>query len=104
MVNETRFQYERQNENHYPNSTARTISVSGDFTGGGYTGQVYRDHATRLELHNVTTLSHGAHAIKFGMRLRDGRDANFTDANFNGSITFDSYTKYQAMANGLAQG
>jgi Carboxypeptidase regulatory-like domain/TonB dependent receptor len=104
MVNESRFQYERQNENHYPDSTARTISVMGDFQGGGYTGQVSRDHATRLEFQNLTTISHGAHAIKFGTRLRDGRDANFTDSNFNGSIAFDSYTSYQAMANGLAQG
>ena len=104
MVNESRFQYERQNENHYPDSTARTISVMGDFQSGGYTGQISRDHATRLEFQNLTTISHGAHAIKFGTRLRDSRDANFTDSNFNGTITFDSYAKYQAMANGLAQG
>jgi hypothetical protein len=104
MVNESRFQYERQNENHYPDSTARTISVMGDFQGGGYTGQISRDHATRLEFQNLTTISHGAHAIKFGTRLRDSRDANFTNSNFNGTITFDSYAKYQAMANGLAQG
>lgn len=104
MVNESRFQYERQNENHYPNSTARTISVSGDFTGGGFSGQISRDHATRLEFQNVTTISHGAHAIKFGTRLRDGREANFSNSNFNGSIAFNKYTTYQAMANGLAQG
>jgi hypothetical protein len=104
MVNESRFQYERQNENHYPDSTARTISVAGDFQAGGYTGQISRDHATRLEFQNLTTISHGPHAIKFGTRLRDGRDANFTDSNFNGSIAFDSPTAYEAMANGLAQG
>ena len=40
MVNETRFQYERQNENHYPDSTAPTITVMGDFSGGGYSTQV----------------------------------------------------------------
>jgi hypothetical protein len=34
IVNETRAQYERQNENHYPDSTARTITAQGDFTGG----------------------------------------------------------------------
>jgi hypothetical protein len=103
-VNESRFQFERQNENHYPDSTARTIGVQGDFTGGGYTGQVYRDHATRLEFWNITTLSHGAHAIKFGTRLRDGRDANFTDSNFNGSFSFASSSDYLNMANGLTAG
>ena len=103
-VNESRFQFERQNENHYPDSTALTISVIGDFTGGGYSGQTSQDHTTRLEFQNVTTLSHGTHAIKFGTRMRDSRDANLTNANFNGSFTFDSSASYLAMANGLAAG
>ena len=113
-VNETRFQFERQNENHYPNSTAATILAKGDFTGGGYPGQEYRDHAVRLELWNITTLSHGAHAIKFGTRMRDSRDANLTNGNFNKSFSFSSATVnnkqytpgqvYAAMANGLASG
>jgi hypothetical protein len=108
-VNESRFQYERQNENHYPDlaypdPAARTISVTGDFTGGGYPGQKSQDHATRLEFQNVTTLSHGTHAIKFGTRMRDTRDANLTNSNFNGSFTFDTAASYEAMANGLAAG
>ena len=103
-ANETRFQYERQNENHYPDSAARTVSVTGDFTGGGFSGQQSRDHATRLEFQNITTLTHGAHAIKLGTRMRDTRDANYTNANFNGTFTFDSPASYEAMANGLASG
>jgi hypothetical protein len=103
-VNESRFQYERQNENHYPDSPDRTISVQGDFTAGGFSGQESRDHTTRLEFQNLTTLSHGAHAIKFGTRIRDSRDANLTDANFNGAFTFANYEAYLAMANGLAAG
>jgi hypothetical protein len=101
-VNETRFQFERQNENHYPDSFGPTINVQGDFTAGGFPGQQSRDHTTRLELWNITTLSHGPQAIKFGARLRDSRDANFTNTNFNGSFTFASYQQYLAMANGLA--
>jgi hypothetical protein len=100
-VNETRFQYERQNENHFPDSTDRTIGVQGDFTGGGFQGQESRDHTTRLEFWNITTLSKGTHAIKFGTRLRDSRDANLTNANFNGAFTFATYQQYLAMANGL---
>jgi hypothetical protein len=104
VVNESRFQYERQNENHYSDSADRTITVQGDFTGGGFRGQKSLDHSTRLEFQNLTTMSHGAHAIKFGTRLRDTRDANLTNANFNGSFTFDSPEKYLTMANGLAAG
>ena len=113
-VNESRFQFERQNENHYPDSTDRTINVTGDFIGGGYSGQKSLDHTTRLEFQNITTLSHGAHAIKFGTRIRDTRDANWTNANFNGNFTFTdtmngtskiyAYQNYQAMANGLGAG
>ncbi len=104
-VNESRFQYERQNENHYPDSTAPTITVQGDFTDGGYTGQESRDHATRLEFQNLTTISHGAHAIKFGTRLRDSRDANFTTNNYNGIIQLSTATPTTSrMANGLAGG
>ena len=103
-VNETRFQYERQNENHYPDSTDRTISVQGDFNTGGYAGQESRDHTTRLEFWNITTLSKGTHAIKFGTRLRDNRDANFTNSNFNGAFSFANYEDYLGMANGLESG
>ncbi len=103
-INETRFQFERHNENHYPDATDRTINVQGDFTGGGFPGQVYRDHTTNLEFWNITTLSHGAHAIKFGTRIRDTRDANLTTSNFNGAFTFATYDQYLNMANGLAAG
>jgi hypothetical protein len=104
MVNETRLQYERQNENHYPDSTLPTISVAGEFTTGGYSGQTYRDHATRLEFQNLTTMSHGAHAIKFGTRLRDSFLSDYTTSNFNGSFRFADANSYLQVANGLAQG
>ncbi len=104
IVNETRAQYERQNENHYPDSTARTITAQGDFTAGGLSAQAYRDHTTRLELQNLTTISHGAHAIKFGTRLRDYLDANYTTSNYNGTFRFSSAQGYLNLANGLAAG
>jgi len=112
IVNESRFQFERQNENHYPDSTATSISVQGDFSGGGYSGQQSRDHYTRLEFQNMTTMSHGAHAIKFGTRLRDSEDASYTNSGFRGSYTFapvkigqttfSGSDVYMEMANGLA--
>jgi hypothetical protein len=104
IVNETLFQYERQNENHYPDSTALTITVPGDFSDGGYSGQQSLDHTTRLEFQNMTTMSHGAHAIKFGTRMRDSREANKTNAGFNGTFTFALPDNYLNMANGLLTG
>lgn len=104
VVNETRFQYERHDENHYPDSAARTISVEGDFTGGGLNSQLYRDHNTSLEFQNLTTWSHGSQAINFGTRLRDNLLADYSTSNYNGTFRFTDPKSYLYMANGLASG
>jgi hypothetical protein len=104
IVNETRFQYLRDLDTSTPVSTAPTVSVAGSFTDGGSGGQKSNDHTDHLELQNLTTMSAGAHAIKFGTRLRYNRDANSTDANFNGSFSFQSLNAYVVMMNGLATG
>ena len=114
FINESRFQFERHDENHYPDSTERTVSLAGDFVGGGFTGQSSQDHKVALELQNLSTLSHGIHAIKFGTRIRDNRDANKSNSNFNGTFSFSpatvgqtTYTAsqvYENLANGLANG
>lgn len=114
FINESRFQFERHNENHYPDSTQRTIGVAGDFVGGGFTGQTSQDHRVAIEFQNLSTLSHGNHAIRFGVRLRDNRDANKSTAKFNGRFDFSPVTSgqttysasqvYAQIANGLAAG
>jgi hypothetical protein len=102
IVNETRFQYLRDYSSTSPVSTDPLIAVPGAFTGGGAMGQNESEHTNHLELQNITTMSVGAQAIKFGMRVRDNRDANSTNANFNGSFTFPSLTAYVDTLNGLA--
>ena len=102
IVNETRFQYLRDTSSTTPVSTAPTVAVPGSFTGGGNTAQLSKDHTDHLELQNITTMSVGAQAIKFGTRLRDNRDANSTNENFNGSFEFPSLGAYVATLNGLA--
>src|SRR5208337_2599692 len=104
IVNETRFQYRRTTSNTTPVSTSPQVSVAGDFSGGGASGQFDNSHTDHLELQNITTMSAGAHAIKFGAWMRDNRNANATDGNFNGSFSFPSLQAYVATLNGLAQG
>jgi hypothetical protein len=94
MVNETRGQFRRGISSSTPVSTAPTIGVTGYFSGGGNSGQYSSDHSDHMELQNITTLSAGAHAIKFGGWLRDNRDANSSDSGFNGSFTFTSLSTY----------
>jgi hypothetical protein len=104
IVNETRFQYRRNTSNTTPVSTTPMVSVAGDFSGGGASGQFDNNHTDHLELQNITTMSAGAHAIKFGAWMRDNRDADSSNSNFNGSFSFLSLEAYVATLNGLAQG
>jgi hypothetical protein len=102
IVNETRFQYLRETANDTSVSAAPQVSVPGYFASGGSTSQTSNDRQDHYELWNETTMTAGAHAIKFGTRLRDNRDANSTDASFNGSFSFTSTTAYQQLLTDLA--
>ncbi len=87
-----------------PVSTAPTISVPGYFTGGGNSAGYSSDRNTHIELQNITTMSVGAQAIKFGTWLRDNRDANTSLSGFNGAFNFNSIADYVNTLNGVAQG
>jgi len=102
LVNETRFQYLRDIASSSPVSKAPTISVPGAFTDGGNNSQFSNDHQDHLELQNLTTMTAGTNAIKFGTRLRYNRDANTTTSGFNGAFSFASVDAYVNMRNALA--
>jgi hypothetical protein len=105
IVNETRFQYNRILSTTVPKSTAPTIQVQqGSFSTGGNSSQNIHDHTDRWELQNLTTMSLGKHAVKFGMRLRDSRDANFSDSGFNGAFTFANTADYSSAIQSAIQG
>jgi hypothetical protein len=104
IVNETHFQYRRAPTVSTSVSTAPSVGVAGYFSGGGSGSQFSTDHMDHLELQNMTTMSAGAHAIKFGTWMRDNRDANGSSGGFNGSFSFPSMGAYVATLNGLAQG
>jgi hypothetical protein len=104
MVNETHFQYRRAPTVSTSVSVAPTVGVGGYFSGGGSGSQFSNAHSDHLELQNMTTLSAGAHAIKFGLWARDNRSASSSSSGFNGSFSFPSLGAYVATLNGLAQG
>jgi hypothetical protein len=88
IVNESRFQYVRDIGANTPVFTTPTIQVQGDFVGGGASSQISNTHEDRYEYQNLTTMSIGAQALKFGTRIRDYREATTTTGNFNGTFTF----------------
>jgi hypothetical protein len=99
IVNETRFQYLRDYSSTTPVSLAPQVSIPLTLTGGGATVQTSNDHTNHFELQNLTTMSVGAHAIKFGTRLRDNADANTSDDDFNGNFTFSTVADYVGALN-----
>jgi Carboxypeptidase regulatory-like domain len=96
VVNETRFQYVRNNSQQTPLSTAPTVFVPGSFTGGGSSAGAQSDHTDRYELQNYTSVAMGKHFLKFGGRLRVGHEDSLSGAGFNGSFSFPDIATYQA--------
>ncbi len=87
IVNETRFQFFR-NWSDSPGNLLPQINVAGSFvTGGNGIGNTH-DLTKHLELQNNTSVSHGAHTIRFGMRVRRDSDQSNQPSGFNGTFTF----------------
>jgi hypothetical protein len=98
LINETRFQYIRNNLNQVPTvSGLASINVLGQFGVGESILGLQTDHTNLYELQNYTSWSAGRHFVKFGSRLRVSQDDNFSNAGFNGILT---YTGLQAYLNG----
>jgi len=89
-INETRFQFVREENAQNPLNTAPTIQIQGAFVGGGNSTGLYNDTQDRYELQNITYMNFGKHAIKYGGRARVTKEDNASDARFNGVYSFGS--------------
>ncbi|MGA7565679.1 MAG: carboxypeptidase regulatory-like domain-containing protein [Terriglobales bacterium] len=87
-INETHFQYLRDNSNQTPLSTAVGIAVQGAYTTGGSSSGTEIDHQDHYELQNYTSIADGNHFLKFGGRLRAVHDVNTSGDGFNGTYSF----------------
>jgi uncharacterized membrane protein YgcG len=96
IINETRFQYLRENDTQTALDSNPAVNVPGAFTGGGNAQGVFTDHQDHYEFQNYTSVIHGNHTIKFGARLRELRDANYSTSGFNGTFTFPTIGDFQA--------
>lgn len=107
VINETRFQFQRETNHQLPLGSGPTIQVQGNFTSGENAEGLVRTAQNNYELQNYTSITHGNHLIKFGARLRGITAAESTDANFNGTFIFSAFgnpaAAKQAYAN-AAQG
>lgn len=88
IINETRFEFERNGNLSDADNSIPTLEVQDAFTGGG--SQVGQSHSDTndWELSNNTTFVHGPHSMKFGARFRSVNIENFSPSNFGGTYTF----------------
>jgi len=88
LLAETRFQFLRSAATNFGAANSPAISVQGAFTSGGNPAGNSRSSIDRYELSNNWTLTHGAHSIKWGARLRHSDNQNSSLNNFNGTFSF----------------
>jgi hypothetical protein len=104
MVNETRGRYSRIRSRQEGNAGLPTTAVLDAFTGGGSPLSLSFANQDRIELQNLTTLTHGMHLLRWGGRLR-GVDLRDQDTlNYTGTFTFSSLDSYRETLAGLAAG
>lgn len=87
-VNDARFQYYRNSNHMTADTSGAEIQVLGAFNSGGATLGHSSDAQNSYEFQNATSMLHGAHTIRFGVRLRGQADDSTAPANFNGTFTF----------------
>ena len=98
-INEMRFQYFRPDTVSLPNTPGYAIQVLGAFNGGGNPIGHSTDIQNTYEFQNYTSVLHGAHAWRFGVRLRDESDVNTSPQNFASTFTFSGGLAPQLYAN-----
>ncbi len=95
VINETRFQFLRENSREIPLSTAPSVSVNAAFNSGGSSGGTSTDQQEHYEVQNYTSMSLGTHFLKFGGRLRAVHDVSTAAGGFNGSWSFNRLEDFQ---------
>ena len=104
VVNETRFQFLHDVSNQIPQSTLPTLNVEGFFDAGGNSQGAVLDNSNHYEVQNYTSVVHGKHMIKFGIRVRDVTDDNSSASQFNSTYIFRTSAAYQTTLNNIATG
>ncbi|HWN09857.1 MAG TPA: carboxypeptidase regulatory-like domain-containing protein [Pyrinomonadaceae bacterium] len=88
MINETRFQVNRNRNESFGDNTIPVLNVSGAFvSGGSQVGQVLNSN-TSWELQNFLAWQRNNHSFKFGGRVRGVRINDSNPNNFGGSYFF----------------
>ncbi len=105
-INETRFEYDIENNSQTGDNSIPTINVVNAFTGGGaQIGNNY-NRVKSFELQNYTTTTLGKtsqHSLKFGFRLRGLTLNDRSESNYGGSFTFPGFISNGVFVSPITQ-
>ncbi len=96
IINETRFEFQRNRSTNTAVSTAPLVNVQGSFQNGGAASGSGSDRQAHFEFQNYTSVQLKKNFIRMGGRLRINREANSTTAGTNGIFTYNSLNAYEA--------
>jgi hypothetical protein len=88
VINETRFEYQRDYSTQAPQSTAPTLSVQGIFAFGGSSQGTQISTMNHIELQNYSSIALAKNFIRFGGRLRTTDESISSNAGSNGTFTY----------------
>jgi hypothetical protein len=88
VINETRFEYQRDYSTQNPLSTGPTLSVQGVFTSGGSNQGTQQTTATHIEVQNYSSIALTKNFIRFGGRLRTTGESISSNEGSNGTFTY----------------
>jgi len=88
IVNDLRFEFVRNDTNNYGDNSIPAINVTASFNGGS--AQIGRGYTLthHYELMDNTSMGHGRHTFRFGLRVRRDTLADSSPNNFGGTFTF----------------
>src|SRR5262249_45491060 len=95
-INETRFEWEHEDNSQNSLTLAPTISVLAAFTEGGNPQGISNVIAAHFELKNYPSMNLGQLFMRFGGRLRPTANSTKPTQNFNGTFTFASLADFTA--------
>lgn len=99
LMNETRFQYQRNRGQQDGNNAIPTVVVQEAFIAGGSQVGLAHNDEDRWELQNYSTWTKGRHILRFGTRIRGVHISDFSPQNFGGTFTFSGGEAPQLNAN-----
>lgn len=100
LLNEVRGQYAYDNRVQKPNSELAQVDIIDLGTLGGSKNGVYIYNATRYQVLDTMTWTHGRHTLKSGIDLNFNPQQQQRETNYGGTYNFNSLADYLAALNG----